>query len=308
MDNTISPMLQTGISEVKTSSTTLKQAKPNLTHEPDSVELSTKPKMSKGKKALIATGAVVGVAAVVAGAVALIQKGKFENIQKEADSIQAKSEPVKEEAEKLVNEFLEKFKKGENVETLENGTKVIQEMAQNGKDIARRATLNVDENLEFLTIDDFINKTKIARHRFFDHDVLGVSKGVEFLKNGAFKAKEGFCFEDGNLFRFCKKYQFNADTSESIAKLINFEDGKISQIKEKYQLNADWDETTAKITDFKDGKISQIKEKYHDITGGETIGKITWFENEKKVTKKNITWKLEKALPCGMEEKFTVKL
>ena len=51
-----------------------------------------------------------------------------------------------------------------------------------------------------------------------------------------------------------------------------------------------------------------LKEKYHDITGGETIGKITWFENEKKVTKKNITWKLEKALPCGMEEKFTVKL
>lgn len=164
MDNTISPVLQTGISEVKTSSTTSKQAKPNLTYEPDSVELSTKPKMSKAKKALIIAGAVVGTAALVAGVVAFIQKGKLKNIQKEADSIQAKSESVKEEAEKLVNEFLDKFNKGENVETLEDGTKVIQEMAQNGKDIARKATLDVYENL---TIDDFINKTKIARHRFF---------------------------------------------------------------------------------------------------------------------------------------------
>ena len=271
MDNTISPILQTRITQTSVNNSGNIQQKPDLTTKSDSVELSTKPKMSKAKKALIIAGAVVGTAALVAGVVALIQKGKLKNIQKEADSIQAKSESVKEEAQKLVNEFLDKFNKGENVETLENGTKVIQEMAQNGKDIARRATLDVNE---CLTIDDFINKTKIIKA----DNQLDVNKGVKFLENGAFKAKENFSFEDGILSGFAKKWQVNADGSRSAGKATFFEDGKISQIQEKWQVNAD---------------------------GSRSAGKITYFEDGKKVkTERNVTWEAEEAPPEEFEEEF----
>ena len=79
MNNTIQALkiAQTNIKNTINSQT----KKLNFTNKFDEVDLSTKPKMSKGKKALIITGAAVGAAAITAGIVALAYRGKIKNIQ-----------------------------------------------------------------------------------------------------------------------------------------------------------------------------------------------------------------------------------
>ena len=56
MNNAISPILQTRITQTSVNNSGNIQQKPDLTTKQDSIELSTKPKMSKGKKALIIAG------------------------------------------------------------------------------------------------------------------------------------------------------------------------------------------------------------------------------------------------------------
>lgn len=252
MDNTISPILQARITQTNTNNSGNIQRKPDLTTKSDSVELSAKPKMSKGKKALIIAGAVVGAAAVTAGVIALIYKGQIKSIQKEGVAIQ-------EKAQKVVDEFMEKFK---NVQPLEDGSKVIEEFAQDGKTLARKATLDVDD---FLEINDYANKTRIEAKKgvldsFFEK--------IEFFKDGGFKCKKVFFFTDGKVDEWQKNYQINADGSWSFKTSMVFEDEKLSSLSKNHQGNADGSWSEGKSIDFKDGKLYRFCKNYQENTDG----------------------------------------
>ncbi len=266
MDNTISPILQARITQTNTNNSGNIQQKPDLTTKSDSVELSAKPKMSKGKKALIIAGAVVGVAAVTAGVIALIHKGQIKSIQKEGTKVQ-------EKAQKVVDEFMEKFK---NVQPLEDGTKVIEEFAQDGKTLARKATLDVDD---FLTINNYANKTKIEAEKgvlssFFEK--------VEFLKDDTHKCKKAFFFTDGKVIEWHKSHQTNADGSFSYKKGVTFKDGKLSRLSKNYQENADGSWSYKKDVTFEDGKLSGLSKDYQENADGSwSVDRVINFKDGK---------------------------
>ena len=252
MNNAISPILQTRITQTSVNNSGNIQQKPDLTTKSDSVELSTKPKMSKGKKALIIAGAVVGALAVTAGVIALVHKGQIKSIQKEGAKIQ-------EETQKVVDEFMEKFK---NVQPLEDGSKVIEEFAQDGKTLARKATLDMDD---FLRIDDYTNKTRIEATK----GVLdSFYKKVEFFKDGGYKCKKAFGFTDGKLDEWYKNCQENADGSGSVDRVMYFEDGKLSVLSKNYQVNADGSWSEGIEIKFKDGKLYRFCKNYQENADG----------------------------------------
>ena len=252
MDNTISPILQARITQTNTNNSGNIQQKPDLTTKSDSVELSTKPKMSKGKKALIIAGAVVGALAVTAGVIALIYKGQIKSIQKEGAAIQ-------EKAQKVVDEFMEKFK---NVQPLEDGSKVIEEFAQDGKTLARKATLDADD---FLAINDYANKTRIEAEK----GVLdSFCKKVEFLEDGAYKYKKFFSFTDGKLSALVKNFQKNADGSWSVKTSMDFEDGKLSALSKNHQTNADGSFSFKTSMVFEDGKLRCLSKNFQKNADG----------------------------------------
>ena len=266
MDNTISPILQVRTTQTNTINSDNIQQKTDLTTKPDSVELSTKPKMSKGKKALIIAGAVVGAAAVTAGVIALIYKGQIKSIQKEGAAIQ-------EKAQKVVDEFMEKFK---NVQPLEDGSKVIEEFTQDGKTLARCATLNMDD---FLAINDYANKTRIeAKKGVLD----SFCKKVEFLEDGAYKCKKIFCFTDGKLIEWNKSHQKNADGSYSFKKGAVFKNGKLSRVDKNYRENADGSRSKSREITFEDGKLSSVDTNYRENADGSwSVGRAIYFKDGK---------------------------
>ena len=292
MNNTIQP-LRIAQTCVKNTANT-QQRKLNFTNKFDNVELSTKPKMSKGKKALIITGATIGALAVTAGVITLVHKGYIKSIQKEGASIQ-------EKAQKVVDEFMEKFK---NVQPLEDGTKVIEEFAQDGKTLARKATLDVDD---FLTINDYANKTRIEATKG-DLDLF--YKKVEFFEDNSYKCKElfffnnrelngwyknlqrnaddsgsykkGVIFNDGKLQGMIKNLQENADDSFSYKKGVIFEDGKLSSLIKNQQQNADGSWSEARGINFKDGKLYRLTKNYKKNADGTwTADKDVRFKNGK---------------------------
>ena len=266
MDNAISPILQTRITQTNTNNSGNIQQKPDLTTKPDSVELSTKPKMSKGKKALIIAGATVGALALTAGVIALIHKGQIKSIQKEGAAIQ-------EKAQKVVDEFMEKFK---NVQPLEDGSKVIEEFAQDGKTLARKATLDVDD---FLTINDYANKTRIVARKGVLDSFL---EKVEFFKDGGYKCKKVFFFTDGKLDEWHKSHQKNADGSFSCKTSMVFEDGKLSNLVKNYQKNADGSRSEGIEIKFKDGKLYNFCKNYQkNADGSWSVDRAIDFKDRK---------------------------
>lgn len=181
MNNTIQALkiAQTNVKNTINSQT----KKLNFTNKFDEVDLSTKPKMSKGKKALIIAGAAVGAAAITAGIVALVYRGKIKNIQKEAALVQ-------ESSQKVIDEYMEKFK---NVQPIEDNIKIIKEFAQDGKTLTRRAIFSDNK---YLTIDDYINKTTL------DTQTDG---GIVFRKHKNNPPLEEFIFDENNkLFSYTK--------------------------------------------------------------------------------------------------------
>lgn len=262
MNNAISPILQTRITQTSVNNSGNIQQKPDLTTKQDSIELSTKPKMSKGKKALIIAGAVVGALAVTAGVIALVHKGQIKSIQKEGAKVQ-------EKAQKVVDEFIEKFK---NVQPLEDGTKVIEEFAQDGKTLARKATLDVDD---FLRIDDYTNKTRIEATK----GVLdSFYKKVELFKDNGIKCKKAFVFTNGKLDEWYKSYQKNADGSLSCKKGIVFEDEKSYSFFKNCQENTDGSWSAGRIIAFEDGKLFSYTKNYQeDVDGNWSADKVKNF-------------------------------
>ena len=174
-------------------------------------------------------------------------------IQATAKQAQKSAKNIKITAQQTIDETLKAF---EEVEPLKNGTKVIENFADDGKTLTSRATLNGD----VLTIDNFSEKTRIGAYQ---GDLRSFYRGCEFQSDELTKAEEYFHFEHGKLYEFdkgikslgggvkkieqdytfyngtkdfncLKNWQFDADENESIGEVIRFNDGKISTWKKQF--------------------------------------------------------------------------
>lgn len=215
MDNVISPILQTKINQPSSKAvvTNAIQVKPNLTNNVDVVDLSTKSKMSKTKKALIFTGSLLGIAALTAGTIIAIQKNsaspkalekKAQKVANELinderiNNIQQEAAKVQEDAKKVIDEFLDKFNK--------TGKSIIQEFDKDGKTILRQADFSAGK--QNFTIDNFINNTRIS----VDGGKLKtVQQGRKIFDNGSVETEKYFKFEDGKLIEWLTDYKRDVD-------------------------------------------------------------------------------------------------
>ena len=215
MDNVISPILQTKINQPSSKAvvTNAIQVKPNLTNNVDAVDLSTKSKMSKTKKALIFTGSLLGIAALTVGTIIAIQKNsaspkalekKAQKVANELinderiNNIQQEAAKVQEDAKKVIDEFLDKFNK--------TGKSIIQEFDKDGKTILRQADFSAGK--QNFTIDNFINNTRIS----VDGGKLKtVQQGRKIFDNGSVETEKYFKFEDGKLIEWLTDYKRDVD-------------------------------------------------------------------------------------------------
>ncbi len=318
MINPTSPLLQARIAQQQNNSVN-QQPKQDLPKVEDSVELSTKPKMSKKKKALIAFTAALGAAAVAAGVVSLTRKGVIQDktlvqaVQGTEQKIKTASQGILDDVQKIqdtlnaaqkrVDEVLSSFTE---VKPLEDGTKVIEKFADDGKTLVSKSTLRND----FLTIDDFAEKTRINANNGklrnfykgaeFSGDYIkradecfeifeGFYRNAEFVDGSAIKADEYFDFlgkeaSKNNLYQYHKNVEFTPDNATKSDECFSFTDGKLFAWAKDYQKNFLADEFGGEKIFFDDDeKLIQWANNYQLSSDGKnwTYDSLINVENGK---------------------------
>ena len=240
----VSPMLQARITQQNDSVLSLQnQSLQNA--KSDTLELPSSQKMPKSKK-LLMIASLIGVAAVGIGALILANKGKI--IQLEGSKIQKTAVKNQTSAKATIDEVMTLLDK---VKGSPDGSKVLEEVAEDGKTLVRKSTLFDG----FLTIDDFVEKTRIEA---LDGELIDFYKGFEIFEDGSLKAKEGFRFAGNELRSWVKNCKQNADGTYSVEKEMYFGLGKVMKFAKNICTNADGDADCQKVIKFDfDGKIEK---------------------------------------------------
>lgn len=280
--------------------------KSTLTNTPVIIPASTrqveqKPQAkTKNKGALIGLSAAIGVGAIVTAGIlinrnrvpsevrkAIHEAGKTNTkaqklaakVQDEAQIILSSVGKVKEDAQKIVDEVVDLFKKGEEKGykdiTNEEG-KIIKKFSQSGEGENAAIELNEFEadgttllrsstkysKDDALSINDFAKKIEIRQGK---GEIESIEEGYEKLADGNEKSNKIFFFNDRKLNNCIEGIEGFADGSSKTNKLFHFYDEKLTGYEEGYENLADRSVKSNKILGFDDKKITEYNEGYEKL-------------------------------------------